>query len=321
MEDVKVLAVVPGTKWKREDVREEYRKLAERIGAPRYLLCDGAIELWEPVDVLEKAGQKPVTLGDMKHHAANVLEKLVGRSERFTSFLTQVGLTRNRIQQTELGHFVPPPLKQKSRFMNLGPLLCWGQMISHHLSRPRSAARQGIDVARMNEKLGWLREYRKDLASWSRCQAVIQTTLEFVNRQGLYRGLADQLHTLLKDKASSWSMRCQTSDELIEKLVGHVSKSESLLAEGQRSWLSTEILESLFGRFKQLEGQHSKGGFTSLLAGLPSLTITWTADRVRASLQSVSVDQMKAWVEQALGRTLTSRRAEAYREFASATFG
>ena len=30
--------------------------------------------------------------------------------------------------------------------------------------------------------------------------------------------------------------------------------------------LSTEILESSFGLYKQLERQHSKGGFTTLLA-------------------------------------------------------
>ena len=122
LENVKVLAIVPGERWKKEDVGREYQKLAKQIGAPRYLLCDGAIELREPAEELKKDGRKTIVLGDLKHHAANVLKKQIGRSERFKTFLTQVGLTRNRVQQTELSHFSPPPLKQKSRFMNLA---CW----------------------------------------------------------------------------------------------------------------------------------------------------------------------------------------------------
>jgi hypothetical protein len=35
--------------------------------------------------------------------------------------------------------------------------------------------------------------------------------------------------------------------------------------------MSTEILESTFALYKQLERQHSKGGFTSLLAGFGAL--------------------------------------------------
>lgn len=68
---------------------------------------DGASELREPAQTLEKDGQATIVLGDLKHHAANVLEKEVGRCPRFRSFMTQVGLTRNRVQQAEcefVGH-------------------------------------------------------------------------------------------------------------------------------------------------------------------------------------------------------------------------
>ena len=67
-----VLATIPGTSWTREDVRREYDKLAKRIGPPKYLLTDGAVELRESADVLEINGENPILLRDMKHYAANV---------------------------------------------------------------------------------------------------------------------------------------------------------------------------------------------------------------------------------------------------------
>ena len=48
---------------------------------------------------------------------------------------------------------------------------------------------------------------------------------------------------------------------MLASLLKFVRQSESKLAEGQRLPMSTEILEASFGLFKQLECQHSKGGF------------------------------------------------------------
>ena len=106
-------------------MEREYLKLAKQIGSPVYLLCDGATELRDAAQKLEKNGEKTIVLGDLKHHAANILEKEIGRSERFSTFLSEVGLARNRVQQTVLDQFAPPTLRSKSRFMNLGSLFNW----------------------------------------------------------------------------------------------------------------------------------------------------------------------------------------------------
>ncbi len=54
------------------------------------------------------------------------------------------------------------------------------------------------------------------------------------------------------------------SGDMAERLIAFVKAAESQVKEGERLPLSTEILESSFARYKQLEGQHAKGGFTSL---------------------------------------------------------
>jgi regulator of replication initiation timing len=316
--DLRVLTVAPGTKWKKEDVARVYTSTALRQGVPRDVVCDGASELRDPAQNLEKDGKTPNVIGDMKHRAANLLEKIVGRNERFVEFQKQVGLTRNRVQQTELSHFAPPPLKVKSRFMNLGRLWRWATMVCGHLDHPQSKARQGITAERMTEKLGWVSEFREDLASWNRCQELINATLKFVNKEGVYRGAAKRLKALLAKTARAWPTRCEASQAMMKGLIEHAVQSESGLTKGgERGWGSTEILESLYGRYKRLEGQHSKGGFTGLLAALPALTVHWTAARVREALENVSVQDMNDWLTANLGQTLTSRRAEAYQEVAS----
>lgn len=316
-----VLAVVPGENWKREDVRREYDRLAERIGPPRYLLTDGAVELRESADVLKKPGKKLTLLRDMKHVAANIFESTIGKSDSFSEFLSQLGRTRSSIQQTELSHFTPPTQKPKARFMNLGPTLRWGLMVGHHLSNSQSESRQGITPQRMDAKLGWVRRFREELKAWNRCQLVMQTCLAFVNTRGIYRGAAVDLEKLLATQAGEDAEQCGLRVKVSDQLIQFVKTSEADLEEHQRGWLSTENLESAFGLFKRLEGQHSKGGFTSLIAAMPTLLREWTPELTRECLQATSVKQMKQWLQENLKQTLSARRTTAYREFAAAGSG
>jgi hypothetical protein len=143
--------------------------------------------------------------------------------------------------------------------------------------------------------------------------------LGFINRHGVYHGAAAKLKIELDEVRTTHPPRCELSATMAERLIAFVEASESKLPAGERAWLSTENLESLFGQYKRLEGQHSKGGFTSLIAALPMLLTHWTPDNVRESLTAVPVQGMKQWLRENLATTLTSKRATAYREVAKSS--
>lgn len=307
--DVRTLLVQPGTDWKREDMADVYQELAARIGAPRAVLVDGAVELRDGAAILQEQRPDSIVLGDFKHRAANVLKNLVGNEERFTEFLSHVGRTRSSVQQTELAHLTPPGSRPKARFMNLAATLKWANMVLWHLSHPYSVARRDITTERMNEKLGWLRGFRRDIQRWLASQTVISTALTFINTQALFRGAADALARELLPLRT-----CELSGLVADRLIDFVRSAEMKLTPGERLPLSTEILESSFGLYKQLEGQHSKGGFTSLLASFGALLKPATAESVRRDLSRVSVKAMRTWVKTNLKTTLASKRNAAYTE-------
>ena len=312
-EDMRVLAVIPGVQWKREDVAREYTALAERIGAPMAILVDGAVELREGAEALEKQRKNIFVVNDFKHYAANVLKRVVGKDERFEKFLSSIGRTRSAIQQTELAHLTPPAQKPKARFMNLGATLLWATMVLWQLSNPNSEGRREISTKRMNEKLGWLRSFRDDVRRWNGCQAVVSQSVTLINEQGLFVGAADQLQEAIADLAID-----DASNQVAEQLVQFVRDSEAQLDKGMRLPMSTEILESSFGLYKRLERQHSKGGFTSLLAAFGALLRPTTPETIAKSFARVKVRHMRQWIVNNLGSTLASKRNSAYREFATA---
>jgi len=308
-EDVRLLMLEPAVNWKTDDVAAAYERLAEKAGQPLAVITDGASELRDSVQTLQKQRESTILLRDFKHFAANILKKVVGGDERFDQFTSEIGRTRSAIQQTELAHLTPVSPKPKARFMNLSATLQWANMVLWHLAHPNSTARRDITTSRMNNKLGWLRKHGDDILRWSRCQDVVSMSVTFVNEQGLFRGTADQLAELL----TSLQM-CPVSRMVADRLLEFLRDHELKLTDGQRLPLSTEILESCFGLFKQLERQHSKGGLTSLLAGFGALLQPATCDSVPEAFGRVSVAQMQTWVCDNLGTTVASKRQTAYAE-------
>jgi hypothetical protein len=317
-EDVRVLELQPGTSWKREDMRDAYDQLAERVGPPMQLLADAAVELREGAEMSKKL-EKTTLFNDLKHHAANTLRKILGRDKRFEDFNTQLGRTRSVIQQTELGYLTPPSPKPKSRFMNLQATLQWATVMCWLLLSPDAKARREISTQRLEEKLGWLREFREEIPRWLSCQEVVSTACTFINEQRLFRGAARQLRQVLRTLPSqpgAPTNRNSPSRLMMADLHRFVRRSELKLQPGQRLLLSTEILESSFGLFKQREGQHSKGGFTSLLAAYGCLLRgRATPETIRRDFERVSVKEMRKWVTDKLGKTFGSKRRAVFEEF------
>ena len=317
----KVLAVLPGESWKREDVLEVYAALAEEYGVPRAIASDGAPELQEPIALLgerladkppKTAGtrpQQPLALRDPKHFLANQLEALLTRDLAWQEFSKHVGATRSAVQQTELAHFTPPAFKTKARFMNLASTLHWANTLLWHWDHPDSQSRRGITPQRIEEKLGWLQPFAPNFRAWQACQEVVNTALTFLNARGLFRGATKQLQKLVA--------KCEQHPlcrKLIAALLKFVQGYEDQLKPREQLSMSTEILESCFAKYKQLEQQHSKGGFTSLLLTFPVLLRPTTAAEITASMHSTKVADINAWKQDHLPSTLTSRRQLLYRE-------
>jgi hypothetical protein len=313
-EDVRVLMVQPGTQWKREDMAVVYAQLAERCGSPRAVLCDGAVELRDGVESLKRGRCDTIVVQDFKHKAATFLKSQLEHDLRFAEFNAAMGKTRSAIQQTEMSHMTPPSQKPKARFMNLGPTLEWASAVSWLLEHPEAESRRGIAPERLEEKLGWLRSFASELAVWRACQRVIDAGLQFINEQGLSCGATERLRAVLAATAKG-----EVSERLADRLVGFVATAEAELQPGERLPMSTEILESTFGLYKQLEGQHSKGGFTGLLACFAALLKPATEESVRRAFSEVSVKRVREWTKTNLGTTLTSKRQALYREFRRAT--
>ncbi len=311
-EDVELIELKPAKNWTRPRVDEALEHAAARTGiTPRVIVSDHGSDLGGGIVLFQRRHQQTADIYDAKHKAACLLKHRLENDPRWKEFQTRVGQTRCAVQQTELAFLTPPAPKSKSRFMNLEPQLNWAKRVLAVLRDPQAVAAFAT-AARLEEKLGWLKVFEADVIEWLQWQQVVDGTVTAVNRRGIFRGGA---RTLAKQLSQLDSL-CPSARHLAAELVWFVRSGESQTRRGERFPGSTEILESSFGKFKQLEKQQSRGGFTQLLLGFGALLTRVTTDVVREAMRTSRTADIRRWAAETLGVTLFAQRKLA---FASAT--
>lgn len=313
-EDMKLIALVPRKSWTRKEVDEQLEVATTQTGVPRVIVDDHGVDLTGGVSMFQERHPETVEIYDTKHKAACVLKHRLERDPRWQSFQQRIGQTRCAIQQTELAFLAPPAPKPKSRFMNLQSMLAWAEKVLAVLRQPPAELPCPVGAERLREKLGWLEEFRLEVPQWLQWQQVVNVTVEFVNRQGVYLGAADDLRGQLPLEGAD-----STTRSLAEELIAFVGSEEAKVHPGERLPGSTEILESTFGSFKELEKQQSRGGFTSLLLGFGALLADTSQRVIYEAMQHSRTRDVRRWCDEYLGKTLFSQRKLTFQACATKT--
>ena len=304
---LQLIALIPQASWTQPEVDEALEAAVERTGMPRVIVDDHGVDLHGGVTLFQARHSVTAEIYDLKHKAACLLKGRLAKDERWQAFQTQLGQSRCAIQQTELGFLVPPAAKAKARFMNLQPQLAWAEGVLGLLPAIPTAIQQWVTPERLQEKLGWLKDFAEPVAEWSEWQQVVNIAVEFVACQGVCRGIGAGLR-------AAWPRRFshESSATLAKELADFAATQARRAKPAERLPGSTEVLESCFGKWKQLEKQQARGGFTSLLVAFGALMAEITPEFVRAALQQSHTQDVGEWCEEHLGTTLFGKRKIAF---------
>jgi hypothetical protein len=307
-QDMKLIELRPAAGWTRAAMDQALEKATRRTGVPRVIVEDHGVDISGGVALFQQRHPQTADIYDLKHKAACLLRRRMEKDPRWREFQTRVGQARCAMQQTELAFLAPPSPRPKARFMNLGPQLRWGKQVLAIVRQPPPSVLQWVTPARLAEKLGWIEAFAADLKRWSQWQQVVDAAVSLINGQGIYRGVADMLAKQL-DQLDALD---ESAEQLAAELVQFVRLQESQAKPGERFPGSSEVLESCFGKFKQLEKQQSRSGFTQLLLGFGALLADVTSELARQALQSSRTKDVGEWAAERLGMTVCMQRRLAF---------
>jgi hypothetical protein len=310
-EDLSLLKLVPMEQSTAAAVAEQLEATRKEMGVvPVAVLSDEGAELKSGMALFREQStqaRRVLHVFDIKHKVAILLKRELHDDATWQSFVTRTNRTKLQTTLTELAFLVPPSLRTKARYMNLDTLVDWGTRALAYLDDPRDLPGQTVDRKRLQQKLGWLAEYRSALPAWAELLAVAQRAVSYVRRTGYHRHAAKELKRRLLPL-----VRTPGGDRLQAGIVTFVREQSRGIEKGRHVLGSSEVLESLLGKYKRIQGTHSKGGMTGSLLNIGAVVLRKTSDIIQRALAAVPVAAVGKWIRDNLGLTIPAQQALAF---------
>ena len=304
-EDVETIAMMPVTHSNGEVVYEQLTKSINKTGVPMAIVADHGPDIKSGIERFCREHTHTCYLYDIKHKTASILKRELQNDPDWKQFSKNAAQTSKKVQQTSLSAFASPNQRSKARYMNVDILVKWGQDMLCYLDQQQIEPSGGYDTEQIQEKIGWLNEYRDQLSDWQKLIHMMKIAESHIKYHGIYRDCHIDLKKELDNCPNS-----ATVDRVREELVSF-AKEQSLNAVGDERLLgSSEVIESVFGKFKTIEHDQAKSGFTSMLLGLPALLSKTTQDIVKQAMETVPTKKVIEWFKENIGQSVQSKRKE-----------
>jgi hypothetical protein len=315
LEDLNLIALEPMSHSSAATVEKALEEAALRTGVPRLIVSDEGTDVRGGIERYRDAHHdQTVATCDLAHKGANLLRKLLEADELWSGYAARLGTTKAKLQQTSLACFASPTLRPKARFMNLAAPLRWARWCLRALDQPwpaeptvserQQSVLATIDREHLEARLGWLRDYREAIERWSQWHEVIQVVVRHVRRHGIERNTV----ATLRGRLAKLNL-LPSAQAAAEEMIGFVADQATVLRPGvERLIASTEILESLFGNFKNLEQQQSGSGLTGLMLAIGAMVSTWRDQEIDEAFRATPWKAVETWIDNHLGPTVQSQR-------------
>lgn len=305
-EHLTMLLLEPVEKSDGQQVDQQLERVVEIVGVPQAVLSDEGSDLVNGANLFKQRHPETHVLNDIAHKAAVVLKHELSDDPHWDDFIKHCGQTQPKVKQTELGNLAPPTLKVKARYMNLGPLIVWGQKMLRLVDTPPAERPDDLDLSRLEEKFGWIRDYRESLVNWTDVNQVIDTVLEYARIEGYHTQTAAELRQRLAQIAHT-----AAGQRVANSLIDFLQQQSRGIKPGESLPASSEVLESLIGKGKRLQGQHCRGGFTKMILGMAASVVTLTSERIQEALETIGTLDLLEWCNEHIGSSLTAQRRQA----------
>jgi hypothetical protein len=302
--DVYVLSVQILTSCTAETIYQNLAEVQKRTGTPLEAISDHGNDVYGGIRLFQGKFPTVTEVYDITHGLANLLKHHLEGDARWAGFVKACQGTRQQLQQTAGSFLQPPAWRQKARYFNLEGHLRWANdmllllearadtVLAEQLGRSISQSRVWLE-----EKLGWLRGYQEDVRQWSYFQKVGKTAEEEIKHHGLWRCSWRRIRQMLADETPVTGRQKRFRQQTL-KLVREQGEK---VPAGQCHVGSTDVLESLFGKYKDLAEHAPYREITANVLMIPLFATALTADLLQDALESVHEKDVHLWVEQHLG--------------------
>jgi CRISPR/Cas system CMR-associated protein Cmr5 small subunit len=243
-----------------------------------------------------------IHLRDVGHTLAMFLERQYKDAPDFLSLMQELAKVKNREIMRPVAYLLPPKQRVIARFMNLTPSLHWAKKMLHH-----------FDELPKEEQLifEFLKKHSLLINELNEIIGVFNHISQSMKEKGLSRENVNiSVRELLPLTESSFSRISQAAKECVNYLQEEAGK----LSTEKSVWhISSDILESIFGIYKERKSPKALNGVTPYVLMLPLSTKSNPESgclRVdfKKALEDVFLRDIDKWEKDNLSENLVVKR-------------
>jgi len=280
--DVRVLGLEVKPAWSGADIAAVVQKVQEKMGkSARYAISDGGSNLKKGI-----ADVGLVRVCDVGHELAKILEHTYQSDPIFNAFTKMVAQLKFKEVLKQTAYLLPPKQRTIARFMNLSPLFEWAAKMLRtlpHLSLPEQ------------QVFSCLTEYRALIVEMEAVFKMINQLLTVFKKQGISIPIIEQCLSICQQYAKT------IPSALSERIKKYLAEEKSKLPDQQTVWnASSDVIESLFGKFKSRKAPNNLHGITPLCLTLCVYThfgdhFSEMKPEIAQALKEVSMADLTSW--------------------------
>lgn len=158
---------------------------------------------------------------------------------------------------------------------------------------------------RFMEVLGWVLDYRQDLAVYGAMMDETQRIQRHLKTAGLNPQVVEQLRG---DTPAALPARAAA---LSQRLVEQIQQEAAQVPKGSTWLASSDIIESVFGKYKQFAARAPLKEIGKLILTLPACVGKFSDQLIQEAMEAVRTADVQRWVDEHLGPSMLAKRREA----------
>lgn len=323
-EDVEVLHMELLERTSGEIIYEVLKRSEEKVGQYAQFCHDQGSDLIAGTRLYAKniqaaEGRQIPIIHDVTHKIARFLS-VEAEELGWTEFASKAAQVKQKLQLTKWAALCPPSQRSKARYMNLDELVAWAKKILAHLDKTEREYQQRVKknlfgvrksdamLKELLEQFDWIRSYKDMIQEVAELLLIGGIVRQKIRIEGMHKKTSEELEQALQDLVVG-----ERANQFAGKLVDFVveqTKNIEQIALG-----STEIIESAFGKLKQLIDEDTKDGFTPFVLSLAACMGKLDLELVQAALRTCGKKQVNAWAAMNVGETIYSQRRRLFNPF------
>lgn len=304
--DLTTLLIVNKDSWNGKLVSEELKKLETKIGKIKYAVGDYGSDIRKGLTL-----SKISHIHDLSHLIALITEKLYKKDDSFIELKNKMSNMRIKYIQTDIAAVVPPKGRKKSEYQSFDKIIKWANatlnLIENKLKDPEQIKLleeyfETKTIDKIKKEISWISNYSgliKELTEINNATKEVETGFK---HNGLSKlGYKECKKTLEK-------LKSKKGKEFKEILLSRINQQIQILPNTDKILFSSDILESLFGKYKNRVSENPMASITSLMLIIAAFTINLTEERIKQSIENVKIEEIKRWSRQNIGVSLFQKR-------------